>query len=270
MPPAPSRELLIEDAIEGTVQIDVLIDGAGPAIVMLPSSQRDSFDFDEVAARIASAGFKVLRPQPRGMGRSRGPMEGLDLAVLARDVALTIERLGDGRAVVVGHAFGHFVARVTDLEHPELVRGVVVLGGAARQFPAGMTESLAIASDTARPVAERIEHLKIAFFAPGNDASSWLDGWHPELRDVYRLAGANPPKDAWWPVSHAPVLDLQGAADPWRPAATRNELKNQLGDKVTVRVIDGASHAMIPERHDAVADVIVEWARILPRSQSED
>lgn len=255
----PSRELLIEDTIEGAVQIDVLTDGDGPAVVMLPSSQRDSFDFDDVAARIASAGFKVLRPQPRGMGRSRGPMEGLDLAVLARDVALSIERLGDRRAVVVGHAFGHFVARVTDLRNPELVRGVVVLGGAAREFPAGMTESLAIASDLTRPVAERIEHLRIAFFAPGNDASSWLNGWHPELRDVYSRAATNPPKDAWWPVSHAPLLDLQGAADPWRPEWTRHELKEQLGAKVTVRVIDNASHAMIPEQPAAVADAIVEW-----------
>lgn len=255
-----SRELLRH----GDVQLDVLVDGQGPAIVMLPSSQRDSFDFDDVASRIARAGFRVLRPQPRGMGRSAGPMQALDLEVLARDVALVIERLGAGRAVIVGHAFGHFVARVTDLKHPERVRGIVVLGGAARTFPPGITESLAIASDTSRSAAERLTQLRIGFFAPGNDASSWLEGWHPELREAYRRAGAHPPKDDWWPVSHSPILDLQGADDPWRPLATRDELKNVLGDKVTVGVVPNASHAMIPEQPAAVADAIVDWVRALP------
>src|SRR5438093_10868436 len=170
------------------------------------------------------------------MGRSSGSMQSLDLNVLARDVAYVIEKLGDGRAILVGHAFGHFVARVVDLNHPQLVRSVVVLGGAARVFPPDIADSLAIAADTSRPDAERLQHLRIAFFAPGNDPTSWLAGWHPELRESYRGVSANPPKDAWWPVSHSPVLDLQGADDPWRPAATRGELKKVLGDKVTVKV----------------------------------
>jgi len=254
-----SRELLRD----GDVQVDVVVDGNGPAVVMLPSSQRDSLDFDDVAERIAKAGFKVLRPQPRGMGRSSGPMDGLDLNVLARDVALTIEKLGGGRAVLVGHAFGHFVARVVDLNHPQLVRGVVVLGAAAKTFPPGMVEALAIAANPQQPDAERLKNLQIGFFAPGNDPSSWLAGWHPQLRPAYRKAGATPSKDVWWPVSHAPILDLQGADDPWRPRATMNELKDVLGDKVTVRVIPRASHALIPEQPAAVADAIVEWTRAL-------
>ena len=249
---------------DNEVEIDVLVDGDGPAVVLLPSSLRDSLDFGDLASRIGGAGFRVLRPQPRGMGHSRGPMQAIDLSVLARDVALVIERLGGGRAVIVGHAFGHFVARVADLEHPARVRGVVVLAGAAREFPAGMAESLAIASDTAQPDAERMRHLRRAFFAPGNDASSWLEGWHPDLRPAYRRAGEQPVKAAWWPVSHSPLLDLQGAADPWRPAASRDELKAVLGDAVTVRVIEGASHAMVPEQPEAVCAAIVEWLPGLP------
>lgn len=57
--------MLLQD---GGRSVDVLINGRGPGVVLLPSSLRDSFDFDEVAERIAGQGFKVLRPQPRGMG----------------------------------------------------------------------------------------------------------------------------------------------------------------------------------------------------------
>ena len=58
------------------VTIDVIVEGHGPAIVLLPSLARDSEDYDEVAEGLAAAGFRVLRPQPRGIGaqhRSDGP-----------------------------------------------------------------------------------------------------------------------------------------------------------------------------------------------------
>lgn len=254
------RELLVD----GPVQVDVLVDGAGPAIVMLPSSQRDSLDFDDVAGRIASAGFTVLRPQPRGMANSTGPLQDLTLSDAARDVAMVIERLGGGRAIVAGHAFGHFVARVAALNHPARVRAVAVLAGAARDFPPGLSAALDMAADAGRTRDERLAALQQAFFAPGNDASVWLDGWHPALRETYRAAASTPPKSAWWPVSSVPLLDLQGACDPWRPAATRDELQAALGAKVTVQVIARASHALLPEQPAAVTAALTAWARTLP------
>ena len=75
---------------DGDVRIDVIAEGAGPLVVLLPSSSRDSEDFDAVAAGIAAAGFRVLRPQPRGMLGSRGPLVGLTLHDLAGDVASVI------------------------------------------------------------------------------------------------------------------------------------------------------------------------------------
>jgi pimeloyl-ACP methyl ester carboxylesterase len=247
----------------GEAQIEVLVDGTGPAVVFLPSSQRDSLDAHDLAVRIAAAGFTVLRPQPRGMGRSRGPLEGITLLELAGDVAAVIERLGHGRAVVVGHAFGHYIARVAALHHTARVQGVVALAAAARVFPAGLSADLDVAADLAQPRAERLAALQRAFFAPGHDPSAWLDGWHPQLRAAYRGAGAVPPKSTWWPVSPVPVLDLQAAQDPWRPSATRHELREAAGDRVTVQVIENASHALYPEQPAAAADAIVGWVRSL-------
>jgi len=254
------RELLAG----GGCPIDVLVDGAGPALVLLPSSQRDSLDFDRLANALAAHRFKVLRPQPRGMQRSGAALPGLSLADLAHDVARVTAAFGEGRAIVAGHAFGHYVARVADLEHPARVRGVVAIAAAARVFPPGLAQALDTAADAARPTAERLAALQHAFFAPGNDAGAWLDGWHPDLREVYRAAAAVPPKDAWWPVSHAPLLDLQAACDPWRPPATRDELRRVLPHQVSVMLIGQASHALPVEQPQAVADAIAAWARGLP------
>jgi len=101
-------------------------------------------------------------------------------------------------------------------------------------------------------------------FAPGNDASSWLEGWHPEVSAYYRAASEKPGKNVWWPVTNAPILDLQGGQDPWRPESSRNELKDQLGDKVTVGVIARAGHAMVPEQPEAISKAIADWVRSLP------
>jgi len=260
--PASSRELLVD----ASRSIDVLVDGVGPTLVLLPSSQRDSLDFDPVAHRLASLGFRVLRPQPRGMGRSSPPPPGMTLETLASDVALCIERLAPERsAVIVGHAYGHWVARVADLKYPELVRGVVVLGASAKEFPPGLVEKLAVAADPTQPEARRLDALRASMFAPGNDPRSWLDGWHPRWRAAYREAGQKPPKDQWFNSANAPILDLQGAQDPWRPPSTRDELRALFPQKVTVQVIAGASHALIPEQPEAVANAIAQWAKSLRR-----
>jgi pimeloyl-ACP methyl ester carboxylesterase len=268
VPSGASRSVLLPAEPGG--QIEVVIEEAAapaataPAIVLLPSSLRDARDLGALALCLAAAGFRVLRPQPRGMGASSAPPAGMTLHDLAGDVARVVAAFGGGRAIVAGHAFGHFVARVADLDHAEAVRGVVVLAGAARTFPPGLTQALERAADAGQPRAARLAALQHAFFAPGNDPSPWLDGWHPQLREAYRQAGATPDKNLWWPVSHAPILDLQGACDPWRPESTRDELRAVLGAQVTVQVIADASHALPDEQPDAAAAAIVAWARTLP------
>lgn len=247
----------------GDAQLDVLSDGQGPALVLLPSSLRDSLDFDLLAGLLAQAGFQVLRPQPRGMGRSSAPPEGMTLATLAADVAGVIAHCATGPAIVAGHAYGHWVARMTALRHPERVRGVVALGAAARAFPPGMAESLARASDPTQAEAVRLDALRHCMFAPGNDPRPWLEGWYPQWRQAYRKASDSPPRDSWYDRGHAPLLDLQGAQDAWRPPSSRQELAQALGDGVSVEVIEGAGHALVPEQPHAIARAISAWAHRL-------
>lgn len=257
-------EVLMDEAAGDTAEELTTQMVAAPVIVLLPSSMRDARDLGPLAECLVAAGFRVLRPQPRGMGRSSAPPVDLTLHHLADDVAQAIATLGGGRAIVAGHAFGHFVARVTDLDHATQVRGVVVMAGAARTFPPGLTQALDLAADAAQPRSARLAALQHAFFAPGNDPSPWLEGWHPQLREVYRQASTTPPKQAWWPFSHSPILDLQGAGDPWRPQATRDELRTVLGDQVSIGLVAQASHALPHEQPAAVADAIIAWARTLP------
>src|SRR5580700_5817445 len=118
---ARTRELVhTKDKSGKDVTIEVIEEGRGPLIVLLPSLGRDSEEFDPAAERIAAAGFRVLRPQPRGYERSAGPMENITLHDLARDLAAVIEHENAGPAILAGHAFGHFVAKTTAVDFPRL------------------------------------------------------------------------------------------------------------------------------------------------------
>ncbi|MBK0024484.1 alpha/beta hydrolase [Ochrobactrum sp. S46] len=247
----------------GEVTLDTIDEGKGPLIVLLPSSARDSEDYDRLAQDLASSGFRVIRPQPRGAGGSKGPTAALTLHDLADDVALSIEKSGGGRAVVVGHAFGNWVARMTAVDHPQLVRGVVIAAAASKNYPKDLLVSLRQAGDPTLPDETRVKALQTAFFAPGNDPSSWLKGWHPDIAAYQRPIIADPKEDEWWSGGSAPMLDLQALQDPFRPRSTADDLRKQFGVRVTIAIIDNASHALIPEQPQAVAAEIARWAKTL-------
>jgi pimeloyl-ACP methyl ester carboxylesterase len=263
-PQARTRDIVRHD----NVAIEVIAEGRGPLIVMLPSLGRDSEEFDPAAARIAAAGFRVLRPQPRGYGRSVGPMENLTLHDLAKDVAAVIEhentQLGAaaGPAIIGGHAFGHFVAKMTAVDYPKLVRGVILIGAAQKNPDPAVQQSVAIASDPSQPEAERLKHLKIVFFAPGNDARLWLTGFHANVRAAEIIARDATPQKEYYAAGNVPLLDIQGEEDPYKPPSARNELVDEFGAKrVTVVRIPHAAHAIIVEQPNAVADAVIAWSR---------
>ena len=250
------------------VSIDVIVDepasSAADPLVLLPSSSRDSEDFDEIAEMFAAAGFRVLRPQPRGMCGSTGPMDGLTLHDYARDVAVVIERLADGPAFVLGHAFGQWIGRCVAADHPHLVRGVILAAAAAKSANPALREHLAKCVDITLPDAVRLAALQVAFFAPGHDPSSWLGNWHPVASKSQRAASSATPQADWWEAGSAPVLDMQAEFDPWRPADTRDGIRQDLGaNRVTVVLVPDASHALIPEQPDAVVHAVREWTRTI-------
>jgi pimeloyl-ACP methyl ester carboxylesterase len=241
-------------------QIDVITEGAGPVIVLLPSRGRDSEDYDEVAHGIAKAGFRVLRPQPRGIGQSVAPMRDITLHDFARDIAAVIRHYG-GPAVIVGHAYGNWVARMTAVDHPQLVRGVVIAAAAAKTYPPELSVAVTKSGDMSLSKEERLKYLRGTFFAPGNDPAIWLDGWHAEASEAQRLAARATQQAEWWSAGSVPLLDLQADNDPFHPIERKNELKDELGDRVSVAVIRNASHALLPEQPAAVVDAIVAWVR---------
>ena len=247
----------------GNVELEVLAQGRGHTIVLLPSLGRGASDFDPIAERLALGGYRVLRPQPRGIGRSRGPMTGIDLADLAGDIGAVIEHDRNGSAFVVGHAFGNRVARMLATDRPDLVRAVSLVAANVGHAPSPsvVREAIKASANPALPDADRLKALQFAFFAPGNDARSWLMGWHPEVLAAQRLAGDRTSRQTDYAAGTATIFYLQPDHDPLAHVEDADEFRRALGDRVTVVIIPNSSHAAIAEQPEFISDALIAYAR---------
>ncbi|MGU3575020.1 alpha/beta fold hydrolase [Brucellaceae bacterium C25G] len=244
-----------------TGQICYRIGGSGQLVLLIASTGRCCAELEPFANALINMGFRVIRAEPRGIEQSQGPMYSVSFHDFAADFAHALKaELPDGeRAIIAGHAYGTWIARTIATDYPDLISGVVLLASGSRNWPAHLSAAITTinASDTSDE--ERLEALRIGFFAEGNDASEWLNGWHPEVVASQRAARAQTPQADWWETGNAPILDLMGGADPFRPKGSENELVNEFGNRVTAQIIDNASHAMPAEKPQEAAQAIKLW-----------
>jgi pimeloyl-ACP methyl ester carboxylesterase len=254
----------------GDVTIETYVDGSGPDVVILPSYGRDGGDdFDPLTAAVAAAGFRVLRPQPRGIARSAGPMAGVTLDDQGDDIARVLDKLGRGPAVILGHAYGNFIARVVATNHPEKVSAVILAAASGHTVAPAVDSAPLRAGDPGLSEDERLAALRLAFFAPGHDASAWLTGWYPRTLAMQHasVTAAGAGRKRYWAAGTAPVFEIIAALDPFHQEEEWADLRSELGSRVTTTVIEDASHALFPEQPAAVGDAVIGYLKTLTHAE---
>src|ERR1700747_1486451 len=101
-------------------------EGEGPPIVMLHGLGGTSNSFQAMVP--ALAGFRVVRPDLPGAGRSPTPQQKITVELLGEAVAHAAGHLGVGRAHVVGHSFGTLIAQHVAARHPDRVASLTLFG----------------------------------------------------------------------------------------------------------------------------------------------
>lgn len=240
--------------------IEVHVRGDGPDVVLIPSLGRGAQDFDHLATALAHAGYRSIAPEPRGIGASTAPLDELTMFDLAADAAAAIDALDAAPATVVGHAFGNRVTRMLATEYPDLVESCVLLACGGLVPPVAQ-HAAALGRVFATDVVgdEHLAAVTEAFFAPGNDASVWFDGWHATVARSQGLATNALDPAHWWQAGSADVLVVQPADDVVAPPGNAALIVEQLGDRSTAVTIDNAGHALLPEQPDAVAAAVLDW-----------
>jgi lipase len=275
--------------------------GAGAPIVALHGVTASYINFVGVADRLAGR-RPLLALDLRGRGDTDKPSEGpFGMAQHARDVAAAMSAFGIDDAVVIGHSMGAYVAAALAAEHPERVRGVVMVdGGLPLEAPPGIAPEqmldVALAPQMARLRSEFVSYEAYLDFwraLPPFSGGRWNPWVESYLR--YDVGGSEPnlrPKASeasvrgdfldslqgdqlrgWLKAIRVPVLLLRATegfnpdTPPLLPDGTVAVEGSAIAD-LTDRVIDGTTHytiALGDPGATAVADQLVDWAETCGR-----
>lgn len=260
--PATARLVRYSDSSGRPVTIEVLLSGKGPLIVLLPSLGRGAADFDDLAGRIAAAGYRTAAVNPRGIGRSQGP-KAPTFAETAGDVREVIRALQSGKsvaepAVLVGHAYGNRLARAVATWHPDAVSGLILLAsGGQVAIPPAIAKALRDVFDPALSPEAHIAAVRTAFFAPGNDPEAWREGWYGAVALEQQSAFRELTPQAWTGGGQASMYIIQAAQDVLAPPANAEALRSAYPDRVEVAILQDAGHAMLPEQPERLAEMVL-------------
>ncbi|MDZ7728789.1 MAG: alpha/beta fold hydrolase [Dehalococcoidia bacterium] len=197
----------------------------------IPSLGRGAADFAALAESLAAGRLSHRCHGPVGVAQSAGAAGRFTLHDYAEDVRAVIQALGGEPAHLVGHAYGNRVMRCLASDHPDLVRSVAFLACGGKVPPEdGARASLKRCFDVSLTDQDRLPSVQDAFFASGNDASVWVNGWWPCAAAAQALATRRTPAEEWWHAGTAPVLVVQGMQDRLAPPATPAPSRRTCGD----------------------------------------
>lgn len=245
----------------GEARLSVFVEGEGPPVLMIPSLGRGPADFEDLARNLIGGGYTAIRYEPRWFGASLGP-ERATLEDLAGDARAVASASCPGQPVVIiGHALGNRIARAMAAADPGHTSSIILLAaGGQVAIPPAIEQAISVsASEGLFPEPERLTALEIAFFAPGQNARSWLTGWSPQAAELQARAVRATASRDWIAAGGVPLFVVQPMLDPVAPIANGEALIAQYKGPAVMVTLDHASHAILPEQPAAILALVKGW-----------
>ena len=226
------------------VNIYYEVAGEGPPLVLLHANPFDHTMWLYQIARY-SRRYTVVAIDLRGYGRSDKPETAFAFADMANDVRAVIRDLRYDSVRLIGASIGATLALSLALDHPALVRALVLVGGEAGNPPV----FAALARDyAAKPLAEQ-RHDHIDMIADAAFARRPLGR--------YLLDSA---------LETTPLLSGKAIAQIFR-ARMAVDLRDRLGDvAVPTLVVNGANDVSLESGRYTASRIAGAVHRIIPES----
>jgi 3-oxoadipate enol-lactonase len=251
----------------------VVDEGAGPPVVLLHATVADHRSWDALAPLLVGAGYRVVRYDLRGFGRST--TEAVPFSSRA-DLVAVLDALGIERAAFAGNSVGAIIALDASLEFPDRCVAAIPLAAYVTGWNAPATDD----EKALFAEQERIESLDppdvdaaVAFDLavwvegpgqPAGRAPAWVresiaawDRANNEPRTRGKAIWLDPPALGRLSKSSRPILAISGELD-FSDSRACGEL---LVERANARhvVIPGVAHMIAMEAPEAVARLLVEF-----------
>ena len=226
-------------------------------VVLIPSLGRPASDFDALCHSLREAGYNTVAIDPRPTFPGKPTLH--DLAV---DTISQINAMGIEKFHLIGHAFGNRLSRCITADFNDRVLSLTLLAAGGLVEPEEhIWAALAACFDESLSDDEHMRNVKVGFFADGNDAAVWRDGWYPEVMKYQRPAVIRTPREDWWGASVDRVLVVQALQDAIAPVGNGRRYVAESAPHARLVEIDGAGHAMLPEQPEAIAAAVIEFLK---------
>jgi 3-oxoadipate enol-lactonase len=137
----------------GGVRLYWTASGHGPTVVLTHGLLADLRSFDAIARNLADAGFRVVRWDVRGHGRSTRADPSTTFHDLVLDLGAVLDSASEGPVVLVGHALGGLVSIGAALDRPDRVHALSLWSVDAAPNP--VADVVGAAVNAARTVSIR-------------------------------------------------------------------------------------------------------------------
>lgn len=246
--------------------------GSGSPLLLVHGLMVTGQMFEPVIAHYATK-FRVIVPDLRGHGRSRGLPPPYTITRLANDLAHLLDHLGINSAAVLGYSQGGAIAQQLVLDHPEKCARLVLVC----TFAFNMTTlSERLEGYLTPPLINILGMTRLAKFTVsqgfknlGKEREDWLA----------RLIGNQDKKlmvSAWREMMafdsrrrlseiHCPTLIIAGSNDQAVPIHHAKMLHNGIPDS-QLDIITGADHGLIFTHSDELMQVSDEFLSDLQRT----
>lgn len=261
---APSERGMMIEVEHG--QLHCIVDGTGPALVLLHDGLLGQAGFEPLAEALA-ADFSVIRYDRRGFGQSPQPTARYDDVA---DLHLVLETLGADPAVLVGASRGGELALRYAVAHPDAVEAIVLIGPLLDDFSYSaqfVHREVANGGETLLERADRwIDDPHT--FAPGADAirtsARGIIHGHLHHLDWEKYRHRKAPERIDWRLSavDVPVLIMVGAADTPDAHAHAGAMHAAIPAARRVIIVD-AGHLAAFEQPQAVLAETTEFLSLL-------
>jgi pimeloyl-ACP methyl ester carboxylesterase len=198
------------DLKNGAIELNVAVAGDGPLILCVHGFPELWYSWRHQLAHFSQLGYKVAAIDVRGYGRSSKPHDiaAYSIRNLASDVAATIDQLGRGSAILLGHDWGATIAWNTALIYPDKVAAVAGLSMPYRAR--GPVSFLDMAK-----AMYKDRFLYQIYFQKEGVAEAELEADIPTaLRKVYYALSGSAPPNSWLQYKSSDAKLLDGMTDP--------------------------------------------------------